>query len=345
VSGGTGNQAEAENASVSGGAFNLANDLYTSISGGCDNLAAATGKPLALPSGVSCDSSGAQYASISGGSAGSIRSRCSITGAASAKPNTSPPRSSAGWKKKPKRHSESRRERGGSLQRAGVAVALLLASAVIAGTSSASAAPSPHPARTRRRATRGSATPAGADAKAPGVPGAGARHRRARTAGARPFVQNDGPPNRGRRAASLRRSSRAHTNTTRRRRRWADRRARRCLRRPEHRKRPRHIQHQLRPPACTSANGCFTKVSQTGSTTSLPKADKQGWSVEITLDVESAHAVCEICKILLVEANEPSDTDLGVAVNEAVKLGATEFQLLWGQRKPAKKRPTTIPES
>ena len=55
---------------VSGGAFNLANDLYTSISGGCDNLAAASGSFLKLPSGVSCDSSGARYASISGGGGG-----------------------------------------------------------------------------------------------------------------------------------------------------------------------------------------------------------------------------------------------------------------------------------
>jgi hypothetical protein len=70
VLGGTGNQASAENASVSGGAFNLAGDLYTSISGGCDNLAAATGSRLTLPGGMSCDSSGAQYASISGGGGG-----------------------------------------------------------------------------------------------------------------------------------------------------------------------------------------------------------------------------------------------------------------------------------
>lgn len=82
--------------------------------------------------------------------------------------------------------------------------------------------------------------------------------------------------------------------------------------------------------ACTAANGCFEKVSQTGSTTALPKADKEGWSVEITLDVESAHAVCERCKILLVEANEPTDADLATAVKEAVKLGATEISNSYG---------------
>ena len=43
-------------------------------------------------------------------------------------------------------------------------------------------------------------------------------------------------------------------------------------------------------PACTTANGCFTKVGQTGSTTALPQADTSGWSVEITLDVETVHS-------------------------------------------------------
>jgi hypothetical protein len=83
-------------------------------------------------------------------------------------------------------------------------------------------------------------------------------------------------------------------------------------------------------PACTSANGCFTKVGQTGSTTSLPKADKEGWSVEIALDVETVHSACERCKILLVEANEPTDADLATGVNEAVKLGATEVSNSYG---------------
>ena len=76
--------------------------------------------------------------------------------------------------------------------------------------------------------------------------------------------------------------------------------------------------------ACTTANGCFEKVGQTGSQSKLPAADESGWSVEISLDVETVHSVCENCKILLVEANEPSFADLADAVNEAVSLGATE---------------------
>ncbi|MFE7166815.1 peptidase S8 [Streptomyces sp. NPDC057616] len=73
--------------------------------------------------------------------------------------------------------------------------------------------------------------------------------------------------------------------------------------------------------ACTTANGCFKKVGQTGSTTSLPSADS-GWAGEISLDVDMVSAACPNCSILLVEAKSASDANLGTAVNEAVKLGA-----------------------
>ncbi|MFC4034635.1 peptidase S8, partial [Streptomyces polygonati] len=74
-------------------------------------------------------------------------------------------------------------------------------------------------------------------------------------------------------------------------------------------------------PACTTANGCFKKVSQTGSTTSLPSPDS-GWAGEISLDLDMVSAVCPQCHILLVEASSASMDDLGTAVNEAVSLGA-----------------------
>ncbi|MFJ9117821.1 peptidase S8 [Streptomyces sp. NPDC102394] len=74
-------------------------------------------------------------------------------------------------------------------------------------------------------------------------------------------------------------------------------------------------------PACTTANGCFNKVSQTGSTTSLPSSDS-GWSEEISLDLDMASAVCPKCNILLVEATSATMANLGKAVNEAVSLGA-----------------------
>ncbi|MFG2129073.1 peptidase S8 [Streptomyces sp. NPDC048751] len=74
-------------------------------------------------------------------------------------------------------------------------------------------------------------------------------------------------------------------------------------------------------PSCTTSNGCFKKVSQTGSTTSLPTADS-GWAEEESLDLDMASAVCPQCNILLVEAKSASMANLGTAVNEAVKLGA-----------------------
>src|SRR6185437_10872262 len=83
-------------------------------------------------------------------------------------------------------------------------------------------------------------------------------------------------------------------------------------------------------PACTTANGCFKKVGQTGSASSLPAADKEGWSVEIALDVETVHAACPNCKILLVEANNSSNGNLAAAVNTAVALGATEVSNSYG---------------
>ncbi|MEU3887634.1 S53 family peptidase [Streptomyces sp. NPDC029041] len=74
-------------------------------------------------------------------------------------------------------------------------------------------------------------------------------------------------------------------------------------------------------PACTTANGCFQKVSQTGSTTALPTANS-GWAGEISLDLDMASAICPNCHITLVEAKSATMTNLGTAVNEAVALGA-----------------------
>jgi PKD repeat protein len=88
--------------------------------------------------------------------------------------------------------------------------------------------------------------------------------------------------------------------------------------------------HQYGLPACTTANGCFAKVGQTGSPTSLPKQDKAGWSGEIALDVETVHGVCPNCKILLVETNSETFADLAAGVNEAVALGATEVSNSYG---------------
>jgi len=82
--------------------------------------------------------------------------------------------------------------------------------------------------------------------------------------------------------------------------------------------------------ACTTADGCFEKVSQTGSTKSLPPAAENGWSVETSLDVETVHSACPSCKVLLVEANSEELSDLAAATDEAVALGATVVSNSYG---------------
>ena len=85
---------------------------------------------------------------------------------------------------------------------------------------------------------------------------------------------------------------------------------------------------QYRLPPCTTANGCFRKVNQSGGTTP-PKANSS-WGTEIALDIEMVSAVCPSCKILLVEATSNSLSDLGTAVNEAVTLGAVAVSNSYG---------------
>ena len=80
-------------------------------------------------------------------------------------------------------------------------------------------------------------------------------------------------------------------------------------------------------PPCTTANGCFKKVNQSGGT--LPPIKDPGWALEIALDVETAHAICQNCKILLVEATSATIANLYAAENEAVKLGATAISNSW----------------
>jgi subtilase family serine protease len=81
--------------------------------------------------------------------------------------------------------------------------------------------------------------------------------------------------------------------------------------------------------ACTSSNGCFRKVNQNGQPSPLP-AGNTGWAEEISLDLDMASAVCPNCHILLVEANNNSGTNLYIAENTAVSLGATEVSNSWG---------------
>jgi subtilase family serine protease len=80
--------------------------------------------------------------------------------------------------------------------------------------------------------------------------------------------------------------------------------------------------------ACTTANGCFRKVNQTGGRT-LPRANA-GWGQEIALDLDMVSAACPDCKILLVEASSASFNNLGTAVNTAARLGASAISNSYG---------------
>jgi len=81
-------------------------------------------------------------------------------------------------------------------------------------------------------------------------------------------------------------------------------------------------------PACTTANGCFRQVNQSGGT-NLPRSNT-GWAEEISLDLDMVSAICPNCHILLVEASSATFTNLGTAVNEAVALGANTVSNSYG---------------
>ena len=68
-------------------------------------------------------------------------------------------------------------------------------------------------------------------------------------------------------------------------------------------------------PACTIANGCFTKVNQTGET--KYSRSNAGWALEISLDIEWTHAISPEAKILLVEATSSSFANLLTAEDYA----------------------------
>jgi hypothetical protein len=100
--------------------------------------------------------------------------------------------------------------------------------------------------------------------------------------------------------------------------------------------------------------GCFTQYNENGNSeaANLPfpkttseletarksknseqklKAERaEGWGLEISLDIETAHAICQNCNIALVEASSESDNNLETAESAAANLGATEISNSWG---------------
>jgi subtilase family serine protease len=71
-------------------------------------------------------------------------------------------------------------------------------------------------------------------------------------------------------------------------------------------------------PQCTKkiVKACFKKRNQGAP---VGSAVKPGWDVEISLDVETVHAICQNCRIELIEAPNTQNASLGAAENVAAK--------------------------
>lgn len=124
-------------------------------------------------------------------------------------------------------------------------------------------------------------------------------------------------------------------------------------------------------PACSTTNGCFEQVNQKGERGKLPfpssvqerhaaellcedatalgnereaaceaVEEADGWSLEMSLDIEMAHAICQNCHIVLVEAENSGYTSLEAAEGTAVRprggggVGAGEVSNSWGGGEP-----------
>jgi IPT/TIG domain len=87
-------------------------------------------------------------------------------------------------------------------------------------------------------------------------------------------------------------------------------------------------------PECTSENGCFTKLNQEGKASPLPK-NEGGWASEISIDVQMAHAICQSCRIMLIETKTEEFGDLGTGVNAAIAAGATVVSNSYGEGEEA----------
>jgi subtilase family serine protease len=82
-------------------------------------------------------------------------------------------------------------------------------------------------------------------------------------------------------------------------------------------------------PPCTTANGCFRKVNESGGTLPMPPPNPD-WDLEISLDLDMVSALCPNCRILLVETTTNLDTDLYTGVDTAARLGANAISNSYG---------------
>ena len=79
-------------------------------------------------------------------------------------------------------------------------------------------------------------------------------------------------------------------------------------------------------PACTTANGCFTKHLM-----STKEGSNSGWTLETSLDVEWAHAIAPSAKIVFVAATTQGGANLLKAIDYAASLpGVVAISMSWG---------------
>lgn len=85
---------------------------------------------------------------------------------------------------------------------------------------------------------------------------------------------------------------------------------------------------QFNLPSCTSINNCFEKVKLSPNTSS-----NKDWSLEKALDIEWAHAIAPQAKILLVEAENASGSNLLKAIDYArARKDVVAISISWGGR-------------
>lgn len=71
--------------------------------------------------------------------------------------------------------------------------------------------------------------------------------------------------------------------------------------------------------SCTTANGCFKKLNQSGQEGNYPAQDV-GWAQESALDLDMASAMCPGCKVYLFEATTNSYSNLAATVRTAASF-------------------------
>jgi len=79
----------------------------------------------------------------------------------------------------------------------------------------------------------------------------------------------------------------------------------------------------------SSSVPCLEIVNQKGGN-KLPSTVDPSWAAEQALDLDMAHALCENCSILLVEADTNGGGDIIPAENTAANLGANVISNSWG---------------